>query len=209
MASRRHKSWPGLDVETTQCQAPTAYMRHPLEVCLVSGTKVCVMERGCSRNRPFNKIREDTLIEDLFDPCSVALNWHVEFIKLVLDDKVFRFNKRIAERTRTRILDLISPADLLQQKPCRINVVLEMPENFGGDCCLCSFGGCCKLCRVPGGRICPGCGNNGCCRASNCGCACCEENLPCDGGPRCPFKGCRPEWADPKEQGQTLNKESV
>ncbi len=76
-----------------------------------------------------------------------------------------------------------------------------LPDNFQAPdaqgYCLCNFGGCCRLCLVPGDGPCWGCGNNGCCRCVECGCSCCESP---EGihllERRCPIVGCRPEWAD-------------
>ena len=87
-----------------------------------------------------------------------------------------------------------------------IDILVELlpaPCTYTGTLCLCDFGGCCCLCRVPSNTVCEGCGNNGCCRCGNCGHKCCVGFAGTTAVlPSCAIQGCQPHWASHSLRGR-------
>ena len=131
------------------------------------------------------------------EACCQALAWPREFMTVTVNDESFNFPRlrRQQEHLHRRLLDIVETS----QREIVVTYYLRMPSNFrdpiANGYCLCAFGGCCKLCIYPSSEVCGGCGNNGCCRTDNCGDECCEGEEITEPERRCPFLGCKPEWA--------------
>ena len=141
-------------------------------------------------------------IKDVFR----AVHWPTEFMQFRIGDKFYDFPRLHSKQkySKTSLIGLSSSAGLagLSEEIHEITVFYYcwMPADFQAPeargYCLCNFGGCCSLCKVPSIEICKGCGNNGCCRTGDCGCDCCvQESKDLRPRRRCPISGCRPDWA--------------
>lgn len=139
------------------------------------------------------RIYPETTVEWLMSYVAKALSWPISHVQLTVGSTSVKYIHRIKERSRTRLVTFLDEKQPLVIRATR----LERPKRMEDGLCLCDFGGCCVLCRVPGRRECKGCGNNGCCRSGNCGHRCCERNVkrPRLADTYCQFKGCAPAWA--------------
>ena len=157
--------------------------------------------------RPFY-VRRSTTIKDIFTAVSFAVAaghpnpWPLEYIKLMIGNNLYECPVNLKLQKQKGVDQKVHKVVGDQQDEVVVSYHCMMPEDFsrcGGGYCLCSFGGCCRLCNVPGTSVCPSCGNNGCCRCQNCGCECCSEcfhaNELSRDLRRCPILGCRPRWA--------------
>ena len=159
-------------------------------------------------------------IREIFDMVCFTLAWPHEFLRLHSGDNVYEFPRPTSKSTsrayEIRYLIYLNTSvmtaagfDSADKPACRQQVdeiviyyYKWMPTDFqapeADGFCLCSFGGCCRLCNVPSIGVCWGCGNSAACRSKSCGCDCCcfattmrivQPLL------RCPILGCSPWWA--------------
>ena len=168
----------------------------------ISSENLAISNQRYAIPRPLDRVKEYTTLRDVFLACSQALSWPCEFMTLIIDDQVFDFPRLISRQGHLdmKVIDVVQPQPLDE---ILVRYHLQIPSNFqdpnAQGYCLCNFGGCCKLCKVPGGEICSGCGNNGCCRSNDCGCECClagSTNNSFQPVRRCPRVGCQPRWSD-------------
>ena len=143
------------------------------------------------------RIYPETTVEWLLPYVAEGLQWPISHVQLTVGTTIVKYVHRIKERSMTPLVNFLDEKQLLVIHATR----LRRPRRMGDGLCLCDFGGCCVLCRVPGKRVCKGCGNNGCCRSGNCGHQCCERHVkrPRLADTHCPFKGCAPAWAHDDE----------
>ena len=150
--------------------------------------------------RPFDFVSERRTLGEVFEAVSKCAQWPLEWIRLIIGDHQFEWPRlrRLQDHLRAPVMCYVNPdvAEIVA------TVNFRFPDNFHDSAapgyCLCDFGGCCTLCNVPSCEICPGCGNNGCCRSDSCGHDCCAAVARGDSfQPRylCPMSGCRPWWA--------------
>ena len=170
----------------------------------LNGEALNMLDTSYAIPRPFKYVCPSTRIKDVFLACCNTLQWPEEFMSLSIGDDTYRLPRRISEQKHLYIfvMTLIpsSGSQWLSDVSYDFTYDYWLPDNFQAPdalgYCLCNFGGCCRLCLVPGAGICWGCGNNGCCRCVECGCSCCKSP---EGihllQRRCPIAGCRPEWA--------------
>jgi len=167
------------------------------------GEELRILDTSYAIPRSFKFVSPSTRIMDVFSACCIKLQWPHEFMSLSIGGNVYKWPRLLREQQHLHILvtTLIPSSDCqgLYDVAYDFTYVLWMPDNFQAPdargYCLCNFGGCCRLCFVPSNEPCCGCGNNGCCRCMNCGCSCCESPEDIQPMSRCPFEGCRPEWA--------------
>jgi hypothetical protein len=142
------------------------------------------------------RVRENTSLEWFLPYVAEAVEWPIDHIALHTLGVTVRYVHRFRDRTATLLEDLASTAG---HQDRIIPVVVELlppPLIYNGvGHCVCDFWGCCCLCSVPSASICEGCGNNGCCRAGDCGHPCCEGGAGLgDVRLLCERQGCRPWW---------------
>ena len=161
-----------------------------------------VLDTSYAIPRPFI-LRPSTRIKDVFFACCETLKWPHEFMSLIIDGNTYKWPRLHSEQKHLdSLVTNIIPSTIGSQQLSDVVFAYYrwVPKNFqAADAqgyCLCNFGGCCRLCNVPSGQICWGCGNNGGCRSESCGHSCCKLPRSIDPERRCPLMGCRPEWAD-------------
>ena len=169
----------------------------------VGGEPLKLLNHAYAVPRPFDFVREDTTLGEVFKAASKAKDsWPVEWMKVVTGDHQFEWPRllKLQEHLRTPVIQLCGDPNA---DGILVTVCFSFPDNFqdpkASGYCLCNFGGCCRLCYVPSCVVCPGCGNNGCCRSNDCDYSCCdaiEKGVGFQAQMRCPVSGCRPAWAD-------------
>ena len=170
----------------------------------LDGKELHMLDTRYANPRPFKYVSPSTRIMDVFSAVCKTLQWPAEFMILIIGSNTYKWPRLLSEQQHLQILvtTLITSSGFqrLSGVSCNFTYLRWVPDNFQAHdargYCLCIFGGCCRLCFVPGDGICWGCGNNGCCRSVNCGCYCCKSPKGFHPERRCPIAGCRPEWAD-------------
>ena len=181
-----------------QSGRPTKLLCHT-----VGGEPLKLLNHAYAVPRPFDFVREDTTLGEVFKAASKARDsWPVEWMKVVIGDHQFEWPRLLKsqEHLRTLVIQLCGDPNA---DGILVTVCFSFPDNFqdpkASGYCLCNFGGCCRLCYVPSCVVCLGCGNNACCRSNDCDYSCCdaiEKGVGFQAQMRCPISGCRPAWAD-------------
>ena len=200
--TEQNKSWLQRDPQQELMTAPAGRPR--LRVFNLNGAELYMLDTRYAIPRPFKYVSPSTRIKDVFSACCETLQWPEEFMSLTIGDHTYKCPRRDSEQKHLDIfvMTLIpsSGSQRLSDVSYDFTYYCWVPDNFQAPgaqgYCLCHFGGCCRLCFVPGNGICWGCGNNGCCHSVNCGCYCCKSPKGFHPERRCPMAGCRPEWAD-------------
>ena len=158
----------------------------------------CATGESIHLPRVSTRVREHTSLEWFLPYIAEAVEWPVSHIRMHALGATVQYVHRIPDRTCTLIQSLAELQGKSANETIVVNVEKLPPPSWYNDSlwCICDFGGCCRLCHVPGNGVCGGCGNNACCRCGNCGHTCCARRVRSDKIMRlCDRQGCQPWWA--------------